>query len=908
MKIPTGNFGNLTAQPQPTRVNVGNVDAVGNAVAGISGAIGQTIKETQRVRDKADLAATQAILTDLEAKSNDRWENPNNGALVKRQGFNSSGVSSDMDTADLTDYTEARKKIPDSQQVYFDAQWKANQVRRTSTYNNFERVQTEQAQRSQLDATVKSSVNQEASAFDDPQSASLIRGARKHSIEIFGQAQGWSQEQITGAISESDQRAMENRAQNYAVTNPQGWLNGDFPTKNSSGMDMQAISIVESGGKHFKADGSIVEGPVTSNGERAQGKFQLMPRTGQELASKRGVDYNPRDEDQNSQLAVDYVNELHGKYGSETLTGAAYNWGQGNVDKLIEKVGDPRKGEISEKEFISNLPAETRGWLSRYHKNKTGLDPVSINKIDNIAEAQLREERTALRQKVDPILNNAMAQLYSGEVPDAMLDRSTIMIAYGDQGEKTIRQLDIAINNARTFQAIQYVSPLMQQEELAKVKPQVNDPDYALKLDAYGKLSELVQKSNIAIQAQRDTSRFNDALLMGEKLDPSDRSMQKAADSVPAAQNFRINDPATHEDVVTQVAQTGVVPSQVTTQLMAISRARSPDIVRQGADLFNRLYGTDPASVGDMPKEMQSFYLTVKQLTDSGMGADTAVEHAQNVTYNQTDALKMQLASEQGTSAYKKERSKAIDSSVGNMAQWFRWDPSADDKTPEAAEFRNDYQTLYDLNYRTSGGNAEVAKKMTNQQVSRTWMISEVNGSAKFMKYAPEALYNYGPSGWQAAQWKEDKELLMYGEVNATGTAAAAETASVIASGPTISTEVQSPKSRIGGDLEITPDVLTHRQGDYAIMVRTKDKNGIEGVQPFYDAYGRPMRWKPSLGDWQPYQKMQKEREQHNQEEITRGQEIRGFKDKRRALDAQYKRLHNERTERVKNYFSWDEE
>lgn len=55
-------------------------------------------------------------------------------------------------------------------------------------------------------------------------------------------------------------------------------------------------------------------------------------------------------------------------------------------------------------------------------------------------------------------------------------------------------------------------------------------------------------------------------------------------------------------------------------------------------------------------------------------------------------------------------------------------------------------------------------KKMTNQQIARTWSISEVNGDAKLMKYAPEALYNYGPSGWQAAQWKEEKENLMYGE------------------------------------------------------------------------------------------------------------------------------------------------
>jgi hypothetical protein len=65
-----------------------------------------------------------------------------------------------------------------------------------STYNSFERVQTAAAQQSQFETTVKSSVQQEASAYDDPQAAALARGARKHSIELYGQAQGWSSEQI----------------------------------------------------------------------------------------------------------------------------------------------------------------------------------------------------------------------------------------------------------------------------------------------------------------------------------------------------------------------------------------------------------------------------------------------------------------------------------------------------------------------------------------------------------------------------------------------------------------------------------------------------------------------------------------------------------------------------------------
>ncbi|HHG1855742.1 TPA: transglycosylase SLT domain-containing protein [Klebsiella pneumoniae] len=903
MRIPTGNFGNVTPQAQQTRVAVSNVGTIGNAVSGFGAATGQVAEQVQHEQDKADVAATQAILTDLEAKSNDRWENPETGATVTRQGFKSSGVVTDMDKADAGDYEEARKRVPPNQLNYFDAQWKAGQVRRTSTYSGFERAQTDEAQRQQLNATVTTSVEQEASAYDNPMQAGLIRSARKHSIEMYGQARGWPQERIDAAVSEANQKALEQRAQNYAVTNPTGWLNGDFTLVNSSTgeLDMRAVGLVESGGKHRNADGSLVTSPAG-----AQGEFQLMPDTGKELAAKRGVEYNPDDPVQHAQLARDYAGQLSKKYQSEPLAGAAYNWGMGNVDKLIAKVGDPRKGEISMADFVKQLPAETRGWLSRYNKNKTGLDPVAVNKIDNIAESQIRQQRTALRQQIDPILNNTMAQLYNGEVPDAMPNASTILFAYGEQGQTAVKQLDIAIDNARTFQAIQYVTPAEQQAELAKVKPQANDPDYALKLDAHGKLSALVQKSNANIQAQRDSARFNDALISGEKLDPSNKSMQKAADNTPSALNFRINDATTHDAIVQQVKQTGIIPSQVTSQLNAISRSDSPDVVKQGANLFDSLYRTDPASISEMPKDMQSFYLTVKQLSDAGMAPDAAVKQAQNVTYNQTDALKQQLSSMQSTKEYRKERDSAMDSAVSSMAQIFRWDPSAQDKTPEAGYFRNDYQALYDINYRNTGGNAELAKKMTNVQISRTWSISEVNGSAQFMKYAPEALYNYGPSGWQAAQWKEEKEELMYGERSKEILTSPTELGITSGAAPVITSN--TPESRIGGELEITPDLDTPRDRKYLVVVRTKDENGVPVVRVFHDKFGRVIRWKPDIEKWGPYQKMQQEREQQGEEEISRGKDIRGFKEKHRALDEQYQRLHDERMNRVKNYFSWSNE
>ncbi|MBM3061467.1 transglycosylase SLT domain-containing protein [Citrobacter braakii] len=789
----------------------------------------------------------------------------------------------------------------DASRQMFMQQAQQQRIQFQGNVGRYEQGQVNEFESNQYDATRQLQIQKEADSWNNPQEAVLAKNIRTVATARYGASRGWSQEQILAAIEKDNLAATEMRAKNYAVDNPLGWMNGEFSADDTGGLDMRAVGIVESGGKHLDSDGSII---TSSAG--AQGRFQLMPETGKELAARRGVQYNPADEEQHTMLASDYAQELSNKYGSELLAGAAYNWGQGNVDKLIEKVGDPRKGEISQADFIKQLPSETQGWISRYRKNKTGMDPVTVYQIDNLANAQIEKQRKLVLNELEPLLNNTMAQLNNGEVPDAVPSIPAIMFSYGDQGKKMVSQLDIAMDNAKTFQAIQYLSPEQQQQELLKKKPEVNDPDYALKLEAYGKLSSLVSRSNETIQAQRDSRRFNEALSMGEKLDPANKSMQKAADYTQTAQNFRINDGSTHDGVVQIVAQTGIIPSQVTSQLSAISRSRSPDVVKQGADLFNRLYDADPASVGDMPKDMQGFYLTVKQLTDSGMAPESAIEQAQNLTYNQTDALKAQLASTQSTKEYKKDRVKAMDSAVSNMAQWFRLDPSADDQTPEAARFRNDYQALYDINYRTTGGNADAAKSMTNQQIARTWSISEVNGSAKLMKYAPEALYNYGPSGWQAEQWKSEKEQLMYGDRK--DQIVTSPTQLGITSGSAGPVTTKTPESRIGGELEITPDVLTARNGDYAIMVRTKDKDGIEAVQPFYDKFGSPMRWKPSLEEWEPYKKSIQEREQKYQEEIIRGQEIRGFKDKHRAIDEQYRRFHDDRVNRFKNYFSWSNE
>ncbi|MCL2899783.1 hypothetical protein [Brenneria tiliae] len=65
MRIPTGNFGNLTPNPQPTRVNVSNAGAVGQAVQGLGKEIQQEVNAVVRARASESLLDYQIKIKDV---------------------------------------------------------------------------------------------------------------------------------------------------------------------------------------------------------------------------------------------------------------------------------------------------------------------------------------------------------------------------------------------------------------------------------------------------------------------------------------------------------------------------------------------------------------------------------------------------------------------------------------------------------------------------------------------------------------------------------------------------------------------------------------------------------------------------------------------------------------------------
>lgn len=151
---------------------------------------------------------------------------------------------------------------------------------------------------------------------------------------------------------------------NYGKQLSQGLVGLSTATGNFDAANVfNAMIQRESGGNQFDSKGN----PLTSTAG-AVGKAQVMPETAKAMAKELGVAFDENryktDPEYNVMLGQAYFQKNLNKYGSPLMAAAAYNAGDGAVDKWIARFGDPRKGEISEQEFLAKIPyKETREYV-----------------------------------------------------------------------------------------------------------------------------------------------------------------------------------------------------------------------------------------------------------------------------------------------------------------------------------------------------------------------------------------------------------------------------------------------------------------------------------------------------------------------------------------------------------------
>ncbi len=126
--------------------------------------------------------------------------------------------------------------------------------------------------------------------------------------------------------------------------------------------------------------------PQALSRAKASGMWQFMPGTGKDFELRQNLF---RDDRRNvlasTRAALAYLKRLHGLFEDWHLALAAYNWGQGNVLRELERNRHAGKGL----DYASlNLPAETRNYVPKFQAMKNivarpGAFGLSLPPLEN---------------------------------------------------------------------------------------------------------------------------------------------------------------------------------------------------------------------------------------------------------------------------------------------------------------------------------------------------------------------------------------------------------------------------------------------------------------------------------------------------------------------------------------------
>ena len=104
--------------------------------------------------------------------------------------------------------------------------------------------------------------------------------------------------------------------------------------------------------------------PVAYSSAHASGIWQFIPSTGKHYGLKQNWWYDGRrDVIAATSAALDYLQTLYGMFNDWELALAAYNWGEGAVQRAIER--NQAKGLPTNYASLENMPAETRNYLPK---------------------------------------------------------------------------------------------------------------------------------------------------------------------------------------------------------------------------------------------------------------------------------------------------------------------------------------------------------------------------------------------------------------------------------------------------------------------------------------------------------------------------------------------------------------
>ncbi|WP_140179435.1 hypothetical protein [Providencia stuartii] len=833
-------------------------------------------------KQRANVALAQDASLQLRQKANELMNDPRNG-LLAMQGKNALGKGYEFEQAfDNATGEIAGTLQDDAIKSMFAQQAKEMRLQFSSQANKHEMGQIKAYEQDQFQATLSVNAESAASLYGDNNAYLSANKQVFQQIEEFGFSHGWSDEQILAKKQEfktaTAKRAIENQIgsdyMQFMRQNGEPSDNGgisryyDKSTSSSSSGSARGVRNNNPGNIRMSKDvwigqtgndGSFVTFATPAHGIRATGKNLLSyARQGYVTPEQIITRWAPPEDDNDTEgyikFVSDYLNVPRDTVldltDLDTLTRLSMaimiqENGQGEVSKLSN---DDISNGIQSALGLVSLPSSPNA-----PKRLTGsvafdaLDESDQAKYLKQAEQMDKQRQQQLQTELGTTISDSYAAWENGlDAPNAPSEK-TIISAFGyDKGTAIIADMQEAKRYAGLISAAKDMTPQAQRSLLNSIMPDPSESNYASKMQRWEKFGKFVDSNIKAQEKVFSANRLQLSIQNNFPLDPNDKSNQDAADNYftnNIESSFNIRDENSLNAVAEISSRTGIIPSQIKSKLVTGSTSKNPELVIPMAKMYGQIFDNNPSAINGLSTDAMAYYGKIYDLTRSGMDSEKAIDIAYNLTYEQNDRTKAIIAEQMRDKKYSKEREKAAQ---GNINSFFALggfsSPNITKPSVSNREYMRDYQTLYDANFASTGGDPDLAKKMTDAQVKKTWGVTSINGKDEVMRYAPEAVYGTNESGagnWIIGQWREEQKQL---------------------------------KSKVFGGMPddaefiLVPDAVTARDYSYAIMLKQTGSDNIPVFTPFLGDNGMPSRFKPEQSSSPMYREVMDKRQKTYQE------------------------------------------
>jgi len=322
---------------------------------------------------------------------------------------------------------------------------------------------------------------------------------------------------------------------------------------------------------------------------------------------------------------------------------------------------------------------------------------------------------------------------------------------------------------------------------------------------------------------QENNIKLIDGVMSGEAiLDPTRKQHKKAIEDyytnlAPIIANLP-SDQRT-STLIDFVSTAGVWPDTLKSSMVASLSNGSPEQKSSAADLINAISEQNPQTINQISDSVRARAKAIANNINAGMDPEDAVAYAENSVFKK-DSPEYKVRLKRFTDPKDGER---VEFNEGDFTKLFRDDPDIPDGMIA------DYDTLNRAYYMDEGLDAKGASELATQKIKSQWRITSADGNKRWMKYAPEAIYeNQAGTEWIGEQLKHD-----------------------LGSIPQIVDPDNPPEIY----LSVAPSTI--RQPDPSYLVFMKDGDGV--LQPFLTERGKQAVFKPDFETSPTFKKLVKE-------------------------------------------------